>query len=107
MHHNVDADLVLVHALVRLQLGGEPRQDHLAHHVGEDRGSPCDLAETVLMHTTAGPGAKAVTTKTSLVEGVEQVGRVGHESGGFLDRVPALGFLAVHVLVGADTLNSR
>ena len=58
------------------------------------------------MHTTAGPGAKAVTTKTSLVEGVEQVGRVGNESSGFLDRAPVLGLLAVHALVGADTLNS-
>ena len=104
-HQHVDASLVSVHAPVCPQLCGESRQDHLAHHVGEYRGSPCDFAETVLVRPSAGPGAEAVTPETPLVEDVEQLGSIGHESGWFLAGVPALGFLPVHTLVSAYALH--
>ena len=57
------------------------------------------------MHASTRPGAKATPSDALLDEGVEQVGRIGHESSGLLDRVPGLGFLAMHALVRADTLD--
>ena len=58
------------------------------------------------MHASTRLDAKATPSEASLVESVGQVGRIGHESSGLLDRVPGLGFLVVHALIGADTLHS-
>ena len=51
-HHNVDADLVLAHASVRLELCSESGENHLAHLVREDSRSSRDLAEAVLVDAT-------------------------------------------------------